>query len=209
MASPDKVIVGYWGIRGNAGPIRSLLAYCGISFKNKLYSDPEEWFHKDKQTLGFKYPNLPYLIDGDKKITETLAILHYIPLRAGKKELLGNTDDKFVEVEEVLGVVSEARTELSNILRSKDDFVFAEEDAFAKGGLKSKLETLNKNLEGQEWLTGFLSIADFLLVELLDLISRVDAPKLEAYPNLVNLQRRFIELPEIKAHRQSENFIKV
>ena len=31
-----------------------------------------------KETLGLEYPNLPYLIDGDVSITETVAIMQYI-----------------------------------------------------------------------------------------------------------------------------------
>ena len=31
-----------------------------------------------KETLGLEYPNLPYLIDGEVKITETVAIMQYI-----------------------------------------------------------------------------------------------------------------------------------
>ena len=28
--------------------------------------------------MGFEFPNLPYLIDGDTKITETIGIMQYI-----------------------------------------------------------------------------------------------------------------------------------
>ena len=36
------------------------------------------------------FPNLPYLIDGDVRFTETLAIAKYIVKKSGKTELLGN-----------------------------------------------------------------------------------------------------------------------
>ena len=209
MAAPSEVTVGYWGIRGRGGVIRSLLAYCGVPFQNKNYTDPEEWFGKDKQSLGFEYPNLPYLIDGDKKLTESNAILHYIPIRAGKRELLGDTDDKFVQVQVAFGVGLDVLTELSKLIWSAKDFEAEKEEAFTKGKLKAKLDALNANLEGKEWLTGFLSIADFQLFELLDLIHEVDGAKLESYPNLVSFRKRFLEIPQIKAHRESPNFIKL
>jgi glutathione S-transferase len=208
MAETNEVIVGYWATRGRAGSIRSLLAYCGIPFKNKGYTNFGEWFGKDKHQLGFEYPNIPYLIDGDTKVTESLAILHYIPIRAGKKELLGNTDDKFIQVEQALGVAYELAYNIMKFIFTKGDVNTEKEEAFTKGAVKAKLEVLNKNLEGKEWLTGFLSIADFYLVELIDMISEMDPVRLEAYPNLLNLQKRMLDLPEIKAHRQSENHIK-
>ena len=36
-----------------------------------------------KHTIGMDYPNLPYLIDGDVKMSESLAMLKYIA-RKGK-----------------------------------------------------------------------------------------------------------------------------
>jgi glutathione S-transferase len=163
---------------------------------------------KTDQKLDLDYPNLPYLIDGDTKIAETMAILHYIPLKAGRKELLGDTDDKFIQVEQALGVITDVRNDFLKVLGRKEDFEAAKEEAFTKGLVKSKLEMLNKNLEGKEWLTGFLSIADFFLIELLELIHKVDPSRLEVYPNLMSFLKRYAELPETKAHRQSENFVK-
>ena len=48
----------------------------------------------EKYNLGFDFPNLPYFIDGDVKITETLAIHRYIAEK-WKPELCGkNAADK-------------------------------------------------------------------------------------------------------------------
>lgn len=176
MAS-SLVTLGYWGIRGRAGTIRSLLSYCGIPFQNKVYTN-DEWA-KDKQILGLNYPNLPYLIDGDKKITESSAILRYIPLKAGRKDLVGSTDDEAIQVQTALGVLVDLRSNLNAIIWTKGDFQAEKERAFTKGVVKNKLEHLDTNLKGKEWLCGFLSIADFDLFENLDLIHEVEASRLE------------------------------
>ena len=65
----QHIKVGYWGIRGRAQISRLLLAYTGAQWENVAYSDPNLWFANDKVNLGFDFPNLPYLIDGDVKIT--------------------------------------------------------------------------------------------------------------------------------------------
>jgi len=39
----------------------------------------------------FVFPNLPHLIDGELKLSETKAIEEYIAHRSGKTELLGKT----------------------------------------------------------------------------------------------------------------------
>jgi glutathione S-transferase len=208
-SATSELTLGYWGTRGRAGALRTLFTYTGLPYKNQVYTDFAEWFSKVKHTLGFEYPNLPYLIDKDIKITESLAILHYIPIKAGRKDLLGDTDDKFIQVEQALGVIHDLGQNLSKMVFTKGDFTAEKEEAFTKGSVKSKLEILNKNLEGKLWLTGFLSIADFYLVELTDMITEMDAPRLEAYPNLVEHRKRVLELPEVEAHRKSEKHIKI
>lgn len=81
--------LGYWGIRGLAQPIRFLLAYLGVEYTNKNYLAPEEWFGKDKNDLGLDFPNIPYLIDGDVKITESSAIPVHLIKKHKRNELLG------------------------------------------------------------------------------------------------------------------------
>jgi len=39
--------------------------------------DANGWF-AEKSTLGMDLPNLPYIIDGDFKLSEDAAVMHYI-----------------------------------------------------------------------------------------------------------------------------------
>lgn len=82
--SNDKVSLGYWRVRGRAQVPRLLLAYTGALWEDVQYTSPEQWFGGDKEKLGFGFPNLPYLIDGDFKITESGAIIQYIIERSHK-----------------------------------------------------------------------------------------------------------------------------
>jgi glutathione S-transferase len=89
----STVTIGYWKIRGLAQPIRLLLSYTETLFQEVQYEfqNREQWMEQDKKNLGFDFPNLPYLIDGDFKLTESAAIAKYIIKRSGKTELLGKT----------------------------------------------------------------------------------------------------------------------
>jgi len=58
--------------------------YLNVDFEDKLYEvgegpdfDKSSWLD-EKETLGLEYPNLPYLFDGEAKLTETVAIMQYI-----------------------------------------------------------------------------------------------------------------------------------
>lgn len=66
----------YWQFRGLSEQIRLLLKYAKVEFedkryKNRLdYSDTSTQWHAEKDTLGLDFPNLPYWIDGDVKLTQ-------------------------------------------------------------------------------------------------------------------------------------------
>ena len=74
--------------------IRYLLIYLGAHYEEIKYTSHEMWFEKDKINLGLDLPNLPYLIDGNFKLTETGAIERYLINVFGKKEeLIGKTPE--------------------------------------------------------------------------------------------------------------------
>jgi len=90
----NQITFGYWNIRGLGQVSRLILAYSGLSWHDQKYATPEEWFGKDKNGLGLDFPNLPYIVDGDFKLTESRAINLYIIKKSGKTDLLGkNIED--------------------------------------------------------------------------------------------------------------------
>ncbi|KAF7484877.1 hypothetical protein GHT09_003577 [Marmota monax] len=96
------MILGYWNIRGLAHPIRLLLEYTDSSYEEKKYTmgdapdyDRSQWLH-EKFKLGLDFPNLPYLIDGPHKITQSNAILRYL---ARKHNLCGETEEEKIRVD--------------------------------------------------------------------------------------------------------------
>ena len=86
-----SVKLGYWGVRGLGQICRVLLFTSGVNFEDHIYSNYDDWFKKDKINLGLDFPNLPYLIEGDFKLTESIAIYKYIIKRWGNRDLLGKT----------------------------------------------------------------------------------------------------------------------
>ena len=70
----EKPTFGYWlvrcGPRGNLN--RYILAYSGADVQHKLYYElgyyPGDWFPV-KHSLGLDFPNVPYYIDGDFKLS--------------------------------------------------------------------------------------------------------------------------------------------
>ena len=81
----SEYILGYWKTRGRGQVPRLLLAYSGLNWQDKIYEGTGEWFgNGDKNNLGLEFPNLPYLICGDFKLTESSAINNYILRKSNK-----------------------------------------------------------------------------------------------------------------------------
>ncbi|MFV1134903.1 glutathione S-transferase mu, partial [Klebsiella pneumoniae] len=96
------MILGYWNVRGLTHPIRMLLEYTDSSYDEKRYTmgdapdfDRSQWLN-EKFKLGLDFPNLPYLIDGSHKITQSNAILRYL---ARKHHLDGETEEERIRAD--------------------------------------------------------------------------------------------------------------
>jgi len=112
-------VLGYWPIRGKAASIRYLFGYLGVDFKEDVYRQgpapdfsKQQWFDV-KFSMGFDFPNLPYLIDGDFKLTESKAIMKYLA-RKWDKRLLGRNEMEFGIAEMLSGIHEQISDEMSN-----------------------------------------------------------------------------------------------
>ena len=138
----SKVRLGYWYVRGRGQIPRLLLAYTEADWEDVHYTKPEDWFGKDKQGLGIDFPNLPYLIEGDFKMSETEAIMQYIAARSKKSDqLLGSNAQERATVWNTTKVVGEVLLKANEICYSKTP-----EDAKKQHHdfVKGKLEQLSK-----------------------------------------------------------------
>lgn len=68
-------VLGYWNVRGLTSSIRNLLRFAEAEFEEKLYEfseDERKVWQADKSTLDLDFPNLPYYIDGEVKLTQVI-----------------------------------------------------------------------------------------------------------------------------------------
>ncbi len=77
----SQIVLGYWNIRGLAHPIRFLLEYFSVNYREEIYQEGEpptysrECWYSVCSNLGMILWNLPYMFDGDLKISESIAIM--------------------------------------------------------------------------------------------------------------------------------------
>lgn len=202
----DNVTLGYWAIRGRGQVPRLLLAYTGTTFTNKAYKTPEEWFAHDKTGLGLPFPNLPYLIDGDLKLTESDAISKYIIARSKHTELSGKTPQDAALVDNIIGVIHDVQTPTMTLCFNEK---FAEEkDKIYEEKIKGKVALVNKFLGEKEWLVGYLTLADFKVAEAVNYLEGIWPEHFKEFPNLAALRDRFNHLEAVKKYYEGADAIK-
>ncbi|KAA0189267.1 Mu-class gst glutathione S-transferase [Fasciolopsis buskii] len=198
-------ILGYWKIRGLAQPIRMLLEYYGVEYEEHLYGkeDQEKWLD-EKFNLGLDLPNLPYYIDGNVKLTQSMAIMRYISEKHGTP--VGSTPEERAKLSMIEGAAMDLRMRFGFISYFPN---FEEQKVEYLKELPRTLKMWSRFLGDHHYLTGpTISHIDFLVYEALDAIHYVEPHCLDEFGNLKQFMSRIENLPQIKKYMGSERFIK-
>nr|XP_006979549.1 glutathione S-transferase Mu 1 isoform X1 [Peromyscus maniculatus bairdii] len=202
------MILGYWNVRGLTQPIRMLLEYTDSSYEEKKYTmgdapdyEQSQWL-SDKFKLGLDFPNLPYLIDGPHKITQSNAIIRYI---ARKNNLCGETEEERIRADIVENQVMDNRMQLIRLCYNPDFEKLKPE--FLKT-IPEKIKLYSEFLGKRPWCAGNkITYVDFLVYDILDQHRIFQPHCLDAFPNLNDFMVRFEGLKKISDYMKSSRFI--
>lgn len=181
-----------------AQSIRLLLAQAGVDFTDKLYHcgppptfDRSEWLN-EKFTLGLDFPNLPYLIDGDVKLTQSLVIMRYL---ARKYNLDAKTEADKLRVDTAEQQVHDYRYAFAMMCYRPD---FEELKVDHVKTLPDKLKSLSAFLGDRPFLAGdYVTYVDFILYEFLDQQLLFQSTSLDAFDSLKSYHARVKALPNV------------
>ncbi|XP_065763401.1 glutathione S-transferase Mu 1-like isoform X2 [Muntiacus reevesi] len=202
------MILGYWDIRGLAHAIRLLLEYTDSNYEEKKYTmgdapnyDRSQWLN-EKFKLGLDFPNLPYLIDGAHKLTQSNAILRYI---ARKHNMCGETEEEKIRVDILENQTMDVRLHMARICYSPDF------EKLKPGYLKEipeKMKQFSEFLGKRPWFAGDkLTFVDFLAYDVLDRHRIFEPTCLDEFPNLKDFITHFEGLKRISAYMKSSRFL--
>ncbi|XP_004417392.1 PREDICTED: glutathione S-transferase Mu 5-like, partial [Odobenus rosmarus divergens] len=210
VLSKSTVVLGYWDICGLVHAIRMLLEFTDTSYEEKQYMcgeapdyDRSQWLDV-KFKLHLDFPNLPYLMDGKNKITQSNAILRYI---ARKHNVCGDTEEEKIRVDIMENQIMDFRMQLIRLCYSPDlDKLKPQYLEQLPGQLKEFSLFLGKF----SWFAGEkLTFVHFLTYDVLDQ-NRLFEPKcLDEFPNLKAFMCRFEALENVANYMQSDRFLKM
>ncbi|XP_018021573.1 glutathione S-transferase Mu 1 isoform X4 [Hyalella azteca] len=203
-------VLGYWSVRGLAEPIRTLLAHTGTEYENKTYDmgpaptyDRSQWLNV-KPTIDLDLPNLPYYMDGDVKLTESSAIIRHLGRKTG---LAGATEQEKMRIDVAESLYADQTGSFVRLIISPN---YESDKIPFEADIKDKLQKFATLLGSSKYIAGEeISYADFLILELLDRYESFSPSALAAFPTLKALQTRLLDLPGVKARRDSPEFKKI
>uniref|UniRef100_A0A2I2YMY2 Glutathione S-transferase n=1 Tax=Gorilla gorilla gorilla TaxID=9595 RepID=A0A2I2YMY2_GORGO len=162
--------------------------------------DRSQWLN-EKFKLGLDFPNLPYLIDGAHKITQSKAIWGCI---AYKHNLCGETEGEKIWEDILENQLVDNHVQLARLCYNPD---FKKLKAEYLEALPAMLKLYSQFLGKQPWFLGDkITLVDFITYGVLER-NQVFGPKwLDAFPNLKDFISQFEGL-EISAYMKSSCFL--
>ena len=147
----SELQLGYWNIRGLGETVVLMLEYLGVKYNYKRYEEAnyQEWFVKDKPCFQGDFANLPYLVDGETHVTESMAIMRYLGRKFKALYPVNEEEERKCDVAQ--GAVLDFRTNFLQLVYGDD--CDKRKDGFIKG-LPDSLSKFEKVLKKHTWLTG-------------------------------------------------------
>ncbi|CAN7985224.1 unnamed protein product [Ixodes hexagonus] len=203
-------VLGYWDNRGLGQFIRNLLIYKGVPFRDKRYKfgpppsyDVNEW-QKEKFTLGLEFPSLPYYVDDDVKLTQSMAIIRYL----GRNLDLGPRTDQEMTVLDVLE--QQAKEMCVNLGRAVVDHPCFEDMRLEyENTMEGVLKPWDEHFQHRKWALGDrITYVDFILYEALDWNHEFKPSTFKTHQDLIHFMRRFEDLPNLREYMLSNAYNK-
>ncbi|XP_063673813.1 glutathione S-transferase-like [Bolinopsis microptera] len=192
----------YWDVRAMGEIPRHLLRYSGQDWVDDRMgmADFGRW-QAEKFTLGLDLPNLPYLIDGDIKVTQSVAVIRYLGRKFG---LVPGDDEKdIVKCEMIEQEAVDLRSAFQKLCLDKEGF--EEKKPAYLDSMEKKLEILDKYIGDGPFVLGEkLTYVDFMLYEFVSQIRKMSPERVGTAVNIGRLLNAIEALPQLQDHFNSE-----
>lgn len=167
--------------------------------------DGGEWF-RVKNTLGLDYPTMPYLIDGDVRLTQSIAICVYIEQKHNSCPVAADVLGRAV----MLCMLAKDWRDSFNqrvVMPMPKEQWEGSSAMFRQGMLPKHMKALDAILAKKTTkylMTDAPLAADFLMFDYVELMMHFAKDVVEQYPNVVAYLATMEELDAVKKVREEE-----
>ncbi|XP_074119028.1 glutathione S-transferase Mu 7-like isoform X3 [Sminthopsis crassicaudata] len=178
----------------------------GSTFPMYVLSGNEKFLCLSNFLLTFQ---LPYLIDGNTKITQSNAILRYI---GRKHKMCGDTEEEKVRVDILESQAMDFRMQLVRVCHDPNfPLTLSPQENLRLIYLQQLPKTLqlfSHFLGTRRWFAGKkMTFVDFSMYDILDLNCKFLPTCLDPFPNLQEFLTRFEGLKKISAYMNSPRYL--
>jgi len=207
----DKPKFGYWKIRGLVGHIRQLLAYNKTDYQHDEYVVTgeqgnlcyEHWSNV-KESMSLDFPNLPYYIDGEVKLTQSGAIFRYL---GRKYNMVGDGASEQAQVDVIIDECADWRVLTSRVAYMPKEYTAKVTKALEEF-LPIEFGRLDKLLGSNDYFVGnHLTIADFVAWDMIDISTKYLPSIIKQFPNIERFHQRFAALPAIASYNLAHKYM--
>merc|ERR1719259_253989 len=156
-----------------------------------------------KYSKGLDFPNLPYFIDGQVRLSQSHAIMRYI---ARKHGLAAKSDGEQTRLDLLTEQCMDFRNGWVTLVYGRNGTYEQQKESYI-AGLPAKFKAFEDFLGANPWFAGAnITFVDFHMYELLWQHSKFVPEIIAKYPKLGAYVKRFEDLPKIKAYLASPRF---
>ncbi|EAS02508.1 glutathione S-transferase, amine-terminal domain protein (macronuclear) [Tetrahymena thermophila SB210] len=206
--SSNTITLGYWALPLRGQPIRYIFELAKFPYQQTLYTSAtaSNWFGKDKQELGLDFPNLPYLIKGDFKITESQNIVNYAIDITKQQHLLG-TGQKTFKIDNIRFFCDELTSKVFLATRKSGE----EKTTEINNVLIPKFKYLHKQLGNNVYFfDNKLSLADIFAYTAINVFKLKFNEEYQQFSSTFDpFMKNFEEIPLIKEYHNSDRYPKM
>lgn len=155
-----------------------------------------------RNTLGLDFPTIPYLIDGEARVTDPNAIMLYVAT-AYAPELLGSSPEESAEIDMIYSQLKDLKSAITGPCYIGQDRAVLKELAMKK--MKPIVDYMGK----KEYLIGSkLTYLDFYMLELCDFVQWLtDNEFFNVHKSVARYVKKMKSIRQIKKYIMSDRFV--
>merc|ERR1711935_236450 len=195
----------YWNCQGLGQPVRMVLKFNNEAYEDTAYDlrTPDDWHKIAKSKLGSEglpFPNLPYYIDGDIKLSQSSTVLKHV---GRKYNMYGTNDTEAAQIDMLIDVSMDMRYGLAMAAYAQPDFEQMKKDMTER--FQPVFKKVSEFLGSKKYLMGdSVTVADFPMYHAMKYYSAMNEDILSEFGNLLDFIKRFEDHPNVKAFLDSE-----